>query len=251
MNIPGADPKTAGEALSPLLLENIRDYAVFALDREGRVQSWSAPTERLLGYPEQDIIGQPVARLYGPEDVADGVPARELEQAQRTGRVDDARWYRRQDDTWVWSEGVTTPLLAPDGVLCGFAKVMRDRTAVKQAEAARDTALAYADSIVETVREPLLVLDAELRVQRANRAFYRTFEVAPADTEGQCLYALGNGQWEIPRMPYCSLRLIRVSSAMANGKSRACGNCSRRSCLRTQSSTTTRSRTTSRPSAPR
>src|SRR5262245_51557534 len=57
-----------------------------------------------------------------------------------------------------------------------------------------------ADSIVDTVREPLLVLDADLRVQRASRSFYSTFQVAPEDTEQRLLYDLGNGQWDIPAL---------------------------------------------------
>jgi PAS domain-containing protein len=61
-------------------------------------------------------------------------------------------------------------------------------------------ALAYARSISDTVREPLVVLDGHLRVQSANRSFYRTFRVTPQGTEGQLLYDLANGQWDIPRL---------------------------------------------------
>src|SRR5512133_1388297 len=56
----------------------------------------------------------------------------------------------------------------------------------------------YAQDIVDTVREPLLILDATLRVRSANRAFYQTFHVSPAETEGRLIYELGNGQWDIP-----------------------------------------------------
>ena len=56
----------------------------------------------------------------------------------------------------------------------------------------------YAQNIVDTVREPLLILDATLRVQSANRAFYQTFHVSPSETEGRLIYELGNGQWDIP-----------------------------------------------------
>ena len=56
----------------------------------------------------------------------------------------------------------------------------------------------YAQNIVDTVREPLLILDATLRVRSANRAFYQTFHVSPAETEGRLIYELGNGQWDIP-----------------------------------------------------
>jgi PAS domain-containing protein len=56
----------------------------------------------------------------------------------------------------------------------------------------------YAQDIVDTVREPLLILDATLRVRSANRAFYQTFHVSPGETEGRLIYELGNGQWDIP-----------------------------------------------------
>src|SRR5437762_2561426 len=57
-----------------------------------------------------------------------------------------------------------------------------------------------AESIIETVREPLVVLDASLRILRANRSFYRTFAVQVEETEGRLLYELGNNQWNIPRL---------------------------------------------------
>ncbi|MEI7461773.1 MAG: PAS domain-containing protein [Pirellula sp.] len=56
----------------------------------------------------------------------------------------------------------------------------------------------YAQNIVDTIREPLLILDATLRVQSANRAFYQTFQVSAPETEGRLIYELGNGQWNIP-----------------------------------------------------
>src|SRR5476649_1973177 len=56
----------------------------------------------------------------------------------------------------------------------------------------------YAQNIVDTVREPLLILDKTLRVRSANRAFYQTFHVSPEETEGRLIYELGNGQWDIP-----------------------------------------------------
>jgi PAS domain-containing protein len=56
----------------------------------------------------------------------------------------------------------------------------------------------YAQDIVDTVREPLLILDTSLRVRSANRAFYQTFRVSPEETENRLIYELGNGQWDIP-----------------------------------------------------
>ncbi|MCL6621222.1 MAG: PAS domain-containing protein, partial [Syntrophobacterales bacterium] len=74
-----------------------------------------------------------------------------------------------------------------------------EATAPATEQALRE-ALAFMESIVETVREPLVVLDAQLRVVAANPSFYRTFQVTPGETEGRFLYDLGNRQWDIPRL---------------------------------------------------
>ena len=74
----------------------------------------------------------------------------------------------------------------------------RDRSERRQAERLIEWAREYAESIVATVREPLIILDSELHVRSANRSFYETFKVRPAETEGRSIYDLGNGQWNIP-----------------------------------------------------
>ena len=75
---------------------------------------------------------------------------------------------------------------------------MEDVTQRRRSEADLKAIETYAQNIVDTVREPLLILDATLRVRSANRAFYQTFHVTPAETEGRLIYELGNGQWDIP-----------------------------------------------------
>src|SRR6476619_4090426 len=75
---------------------------------------------------------------------------------------------------------------------------MEDVTERRRSEADLKAIETYAQNIVDTVREPLLILDATLRVQSANRAFYQTFHVSPGETEGRLIYELGNGQWDIP-----------------------------------------------------
>src|SRR6188508_1396997 len=70
----------------------------------------------------------------------------------------------------------------------------------------------YAQNIVDTVREPLLILDATLRVQSANRAFYQTFHVSAAETEGRLIYELGNGQWDIPDLRRLLEDIVPTSS---------------------------------------
>ena len=71
----------------------------------------------------------------------------------------------------------------------------------------------YAQNIVDTVREPLLILDPTLRVRSANRAFYQTFHVSPGETEGRLIYELGNGQWDIPDLRTLLEDIVPQSSA--------------------------------------
>jgi len=77
---------------------------------------------------------------------------------------------------------------------------MKNVTDLKQKERTVEEALEYAKSIVDTLREPLIVLDANLKVVSANRTFYQTFKTKPEETEGQLIYSLGNQQWNIPKL---------------------------------------------------
>jgi two-component system, chemotaxis family, CheB/CheR fusion protein len=78
--------------------------------------------------------------------------------------------------------------------------VHEDLAALRSQVADLHAAQEVAQQIVETVRDPLLVLTPDFRVQSANPAFYQLFHVSPAETEGQSIYALGNGQWDMPAL---------------------------------------------------
>lgn len=117
-----------------LLLDGIQDYAIFLLDCNGRVESWSAGAERIKGYSAGEILGQHFSCFYTPEDLASGKPAQELEQAIRTGRVEDESWRVRKDGSRFIANVILTTLRNDDGTLRGFAKITRDVTERKRAE---------------------------------------------------------------------------------------------------------------------
>ena len=125
-----------------LLLENVKDYAIFFLDTEGRIIRWSLGAERILGYQEAEILGQPSSVIFTPEDLQQGVDQEELEQAVTEGRAEDERWHIRKDGTRFWASGISTPLRDETGQLRGFSKIMRDFTERKQAEDERNQLLA-------------------------------------------------------------------------------------------------------------
>jgi two-component system CheB/CheR fusion protein len=130
-----------------LLVENVTEHAIFVVDADGRVRSWGRGAERLLGYREDEIIGQPCDRFFTPEDVQSGVPRREMEQALATGRGEDEGWRVRKDGSHFWSSGVMAPLRDEGGGLRGFAKIMRDRTQWKEADVARQESEARQEAV--------------------------------------------------------------------------------------------------------
>ncbi|MEO8311013.1 MAG: PAS domain S-box protein [Caldimonas sp.] len=111
-----------------LLVESVRDYAIFMLDPAGHVLTWNAGAERFKGYAAHEIIGQHFSRFYPPEALSAGLPAHELEVAQATGAFEDEGWRVRKDGTMFWANVVITALRDSDGTLLGFAKVTRDLT---------------------------------------------------------------------------------------------------------------------------
>ena len=100
----------------------------------------------------------------------------------------EGSWYRMR----------IVPYRTADNVIDGVVITFSDITDLKNMTERMEERSLYAESIVRTVREPMVVLNGDLRVVSANPSFYRTFKVTPKETEGQLLYDLGNRQWDIP-----------------------------------------------------
>ena len=122
----------ASEEHLRLLVESVRDYAIFTITPDGRVATWNSGAERIFGYTSEEIVGQPAAILFTPEDRERGVPQEEMRTAAREGRAADERWHIRKDGTRFYASGVMTPLLAHE--VNGFAKIARDLTEQQQAK---------------------------------------------------------------------------------------------------------------------
>ncbi len=119
-----------------LLLENVRDHAIFALGPTGNVASWNEGAERLLGYAADEVVGTSAARFFTPEDRAAGLFERELAAAAATGRAADDNWIVRKDGSRFWASGSTSAVAGPAHRPAGFVKVFRDRTEHRAAEEA-------------------------------------------------------------------------------------------------------------------
>jgi PAS domain S-box-containing protein len=111
-----------------LLVESVRDYAIFMLDPGGRVLTWNAGAQRFKGYRADEIIGQHFSRFYPPAALASGLPDHELNVASKTGVFEDEGWRVRKDGSLFWANVVITAMRDAQGELVGFAKVTRDLT---------------------------------------------------------------------------------------------------------------------------
>ena len=127
------------QELFDLFIENVREYAIFLMDRQGRALSWNAGVERMLGYREDEFLGLDVRRLFRADE-QDAANA-EMATAAATGRSEDERWHVRKDGGEIWVTGVLTALRDAGGRLRGFAKIMHDTTAQRHAALERDDLL--------------------------------------------------------------------------------------------------------------
>ncbi|HZH44083.1 MAG TPA: PAS domain S-box protein [Lysobacter sp.] len=124
-----------------LLVDAVKDYAIYLLDRDGYISSWNTGAQRFKGYTADEILGQHFSRFYTEEDRAVGLPQRALRIASEEGRFEAEGWRVRKDGTRFWTSVVIDPVHDEDGTLIGFAKITRDiterRRAQQEIEAAR------------------------------------------------------------------------------------------------------------------
>ena len=175
------------------LLDSI-DIAAIFLDNDLRIKRFTTQATRVVSLIHTDI-GRPMSDIvstleYGSfmadaQEVLQTLVAKEMEVQTTQGP-----WYLMR----------IRPYRTLRNVINGLVLTFVDVTRLKRAELLAQETRAFAESIIQTVREPLVVLDADLRVVSANQAFYRVFHESPGNVEHQYLYALGNGQWNIARL---------------------------------------------------
>ena len=117
-----------------ILVETVKDYAIFMLDPKGRVATWNLGAELMKGYKREEIVGRHFSNFYGLDDRIAKKPQKELKWALRDGRVEDEGWRYRKDGSRFWANVMITPVYR-DGELIGFSKVTRDLTERKANEA--------------------------------------------------------------------------------------------------------------------
>lgn len=118
----------ASEERLRLMVEGVKEHAIYTVDPEGRVTSWNKGAELLYGYTADEVLGQHRSTFFTAEDVAQGVPLRDLREAVEQGYSSEDAWRVRKDGTQFRANGTLTPLRDEDGGLRGLVKVVRDLT---------------------------------------------------------------------------------------------------------------------------
>ena len=178
--------------------------AVITTDIEGRVTFLNPVAQSLTGWTQEEAAGQPldsVFRIINEESrqPVESPTVRALREGVVVGLANHSLLIAK-DGTERPIDDSAAPIRNDKGEVAGVVLVFRDISERRRQEQQVQDALTYADNIIATLREPFLVLDKTLRVQTANRAFYRTFHAEKEETEGRFIYDLGNGQWNIPRL---------------------------------------------------
>ncbi len=122
------------EARFRLIVESVRDYAIFMLDADGKVATWNEGAKRLKGYVAQEIVGKHFSAFFTAEDIQSRKPEIEIETAMEQGRSEEEGWRIRKDGSRFWANVILTKIIDSDGKHLGFTKVTRDLTERKMVE---------------------------------------------------------------------------------------------------------------------
>lgn len=192
LNHRNAELSTATNDLSNVL--NAVDIPILMVGMDMRLRRFTPAAERLLNLSSSDV-GREIKGLhmnFHSAKIAEMVAtaARTLAVQEYSGTDSGGRWYS------VIARPYRTLDDRIDGAVAAFIDTDTLTRALESAESARD----FAEAIVETVQHPLVVLDGELRIQRATSAFYRMFQMPAAEAGGRLLHEIGRGQWNLPEL---------------------------------------------------
>ena len=161
-----------------LLVESVRDYAIFMLDPDGRVASWNAGAQRIKGYSADEVLGKHFSMFYTPEDIAKGLPQQELSRATQEGRCEVQGWRLSRGGVRFVAHVVITPIVDKSGVLRGFAKVTRDISMHHAAEQ-------RFRQVVESAPSAMVMINSQGVIEMVNTQAERIFGYARAELLGQ------------------------------------------------------------------
>lgn len=176
----------------PSLVRGLRAYATFTLDTEGVLESWNEGVRELLGYSEDEFIGQRGSIIFTLEDRAKGEPQAEMAVARAHGEATDDRWHLRKDGSRVYVNGIMRCVRGDDGAVLGFLKIMRDQTEKRAIdERLKESEERFAKAF-RSSPSPVVVFELPgARIIDVNGALTRTFKLERLQTADLTLFEIG------------------------------------------------------------
>ncbi|TCU58820.1 PAS domain S-box-containing protein [Novosphingobium sp. PhB57] len=172
------------EVFNRQILDSAIDYGIVATDPDGRITLWNAGAAAMLGWSEQEMLGQPMATFFTPEDRALGRPAAKRKEALETGRAHDARWHLRKSGERFWGLSEMTPLRGPADEAIGFVKLMRDRTPEHRARQALEESEERLRRAQRAGGVGLFAIDIAANKIDGTEEFWRIFGIDPSTQPG-------------------------------------------------------------------
>ena len=181
----------ASEARHRQILDSATDYAIVALDAQGRITRWNEGAHRILGWSETEMLGQQVDRIFTPEDRAVGKLQAEMQRATEGRGRNDEGWRLRASGERFWAAGEMTQIRDAGGVLTGFVKVLRDRTDQYRANEALRLSEERLRRAQQAGRVGTFTVVLDSSVVSGTSEFYRIFGLEPVDSvPAACLESL-------------------------------------------------------------
>jgi two-component system sensor kinase FixL len=177
-----------------LLIDGATNYAIYMLDKVGRITIWNRGAERIKGWTGAEIIGLNFAITYTPEDLAAGKPVADLQYAHQHGRLEENSWRVRKDGSEFLACVTITALYDQSGALRGFGKVLRDITDQKATEAAILLREHHLRSILATVPDAMIVMNEHGIVSMFSATAEQIFGYDQAEVVGRNVSMLIPGQ---------------------------------------------------------
>jgi len=180
-NIPAAG--TQADELN-LLIDGAHGYAIYMLDPSGHVTIWNKGAERLKGWSEAEVLGRHTSLFYPPDQIEDGKPEADLATARAQGKLEEEAWRMRKDGSEFLAHITITALYDESRELRGFGKVIRDVTEQRAVERALKASAAHLQSILSTVPDAMIVIDARGRILSFSKAAELLFGISEAEIVG-------------------------------------------------------------------
>jgi diguanylate cyclase (GGDEF)-like protein/PAS domain S-box-containing protein len=158
-----------------MLVQGVKDYAIYMLDPEGRVANWNEGAERNKGYKAHEVVGQHFSRFYGEEDRAAGVPERALTTAREEGKYESEGWRYRKDGSRFWANVVLDAIYDTGGALVGYAKITKDVTKEKADADRLAEVTKNLDLALENMSQGLCLFGKDERLLLANKRYSELF----------------------------------------------------------------------------